>query len=363
MTSFTNVAVRILYDGYIYQLQRAGGINRYFSEIISRLPDDFVPVLYGREKPSLHAPSHRRLRCVSLPHLPRFLQLADRIILPKADLLHPTYYHLTDPLKWSSLRGPVVLTVYDFVFRRYGHLYERSEKLLRAQSEAIRRADMILCISESTRADLLEFFPECARNSRVVHLAASPLPPPSEKTPHGRPYFLFVGARGFYKNFRLAVDGVNALRHRGYEVDLVVSGPPWSADERLIYAGGEFGNFVKLIEYADDAHLAALYRHAVALVYPSAYEGFGLPVLESMSLGTPVIALRQSSIPEVAGSAGLLMDAEEANPEGFVDKALRLLDDDDYCRIVSDLCLQQASRFNWERTAAQTVLAYREAVS
>lgn len=352
--------MRIVYDGYIYQLQKAGGINRYFSELISRLPREFQPMIYGREKPALHPPRHSHLAWRSPLGWPRIGPVLDALRFPRGVAIHPTYYHLTEPLTWDSLRGPIVLTVYDFVFRRFGHLYERSGKLLQAQNEAIKRADQLICISESTRNDLLDAFPECADRTRVVHLAASPLPVPCEARPHEKPFFLFVGARVFYKNFKLAADGVCLLRQRGFDVDLLVVGPPWSEEEVTTYGSAEFRQFVRLVEYADDSALATLYRHAVALVYPSAYEGFGLPVLEAMTFGTPVVALRQSSIPEVAGRAGILLDPSEPTPEQFAEKAGRLLDNDEYRRGISALSVEQAARFSWEKTVAETLEVYRQ---
>lgn len=352
--------MRIIYDGYIYRLQKAGGINRYFSELISRLPGDCRPLVYGREKPALHPPYHSHLAWRSPLGWPCIGPVLDGLRFPRGVPIHPTYYHLTEPLTWDSLRGPVVLTVYDFVFRRFGHLYERSGKLLRAQNEAIKRADQLVCISDSTKDDLLDAFPECAGRTRVIHLAASPLPAPQEARPHEKPFFLFVGARVFYKNFKLAADGIRLLRQRGFDVDLLVVGPPWSDEEAKTYGSAEFREFVRLVEYADDSALATLYRHAIALVYLSAYEGFGLPVLEAMTLGTPVVALRQSSIPEVAGQAGILLDPSEPILEQFADKAARLLDDDEYRRGLSALSLGQAARFSWEKTVAETLEVYRE---
>lgn len=354
--------MRVLYDGYIYQLQKAGGVNRYFSELIRRLPEDFRPCLYSKSQPHLYPPEHRNFTRRAARDLPRWASWAWPFVVPESDLIHPTYYHLTKPLRWGKLRQPVVLTVYDFVFRHYGHLYERSGKLLEAQAEAIRRADLILCISESTRSDLLEGFPECESRCVVTHLAATPLPEPADAAPHGRPYFLFVGARVFYKNFHLAVQGVAELRRQGFDVNLVVAGPGWSEQERNAYEGKQEYQFVCLRDLASDAQLATLYRHAAGLIYPSEYEGFGLPVLEAMTFGTPVIALRTSSIPEVAGEAALLLEPAEATPEAVANCARRLLTDSALRADLARLSAEQARKFSWDKTASETVAAYRQLV-
>lgn len=353
--------MKIFYDGYIYYLQRAGGVNRYFSEIIARLPESDIPIIYCRPVSGLHFPTHPRLRRRTPPPLQSWLRGPLGWWASRSDVIHPTYYHLTDPLDWPRLKAPVVLTVYDFVFSKYGHLYERSGKLLSAQKIAIQRADLILCISHSTRRDLLERFPECEERSVVTHLAAN-IPDPGDKSPpHSKPYFLFVGARVFYKNFDVAVRCIGRLREQGYDVDLLVVGPAWNEAELRFLADTHAGEFTKLIELPEDAKLAHLYKHATALIYPSEYEGFGLPALEAMTVGTPVLALDSSSLPEVIQAGGILIPPQPDPAEAFADAALRFLSDSSFRSQTSQAARQQASKFNWDRTAEETFSAYRRA--
>jgi len=350
--------MRIFYDGYINQLQKAGGVNRYFAEIISRLPAAAQSTLFGAVPPALHAPKHAGLRNISPPPLSRFLKTPIHWWTSSFQIVHPTYYHLTPPLEWSGIRAPIVLTVYDFVFSKFADHYERSGKLLEAQQEAIKRADLILCISHSTRADLLERFPECEERSVVTHLAANV---PSAQDParaHPKKYLLFVGARVFYKNFDLAVRSVQLLRENGEDVDLVVAGPPWTAAEKKFLAEQRAGDSVHLWEFPDDEKLAALYRDAEVLIYPSQYEGFGLPPLEAMTLGTPVLALKSSSLPEVVGEGGILVDPQEGSPEAFAAAAARILQDASFRNQLALAAKVHAAGFHWDRTAAETFAAY-----
>lgn len=354
--------MKIFYDGYINRLQKAGGVNRYFAEIISRLPDSVRPTVFGEVKPSLHAPKHARLRHVSPPSFARHFKVPLAWWASSHQIIHPTYYHLTPPLEWTALRTRVVLTVYDFVFSKFAEHYNRSAKLLQAQQEAIKRADLILCISHSTRADLLERFPECEDRSVVTHLAAHVPPPRCESRPHAKRYLLFVGARVFYKNFDLAVRCVRLLRENGDDVDLAVVGPPWTDSERELLLREKADNFVTLWEFPDDEKLAALYRDAEALIYPSQYEGFGLPPLEAMTLGTPVLALKCSSLPEVVGEGGILIDPEEGSPEAFADAASRIIRSTQLRDKLSQAALAQAAKFDWDKTAAETFAAYTQAL-
>ncbi|MBJ7390089.1 MAG: glycosyltransferase family 4 protein [Chthoniobacterales bacterium] len=350
--------MRVLYDGFIFGLQGAGGINRYFSELISRLPSGDLPVVYGSFARSLQVPRHPR---ISVRRLFRFGRLAEPYAAKWAsgfDVFHPTYYHLTPPLAWSRVRSPVVLTVHDFTFERLGHRHEKSAKLLAAQKTAIGRADLIICVSRSTQADLHEFYPQAAERSRVIHLAAPELPagiPPEEDGP----YILFVGSRSFYKNFSLAVRALSALSKRTCGLRLVVAGTPWTESEiRLIHEEG-VGGLVTLVESPGDEQLAGLYAAAVCLLYPSEYEGFGLPLLEAMSVGTPVIALRSSSIPEVAGPGAILLDPCDASPENVADAMQQLLEEPSLREKLSSAGRKHASLFGWEYTASETIDAYR----
>ena len=351
--------MRILYDGYIFFLQKAGGINRYFRELITRLPSSARPTIYGSRKPALHLPSHPNLRWKTPPHFAGLLRTPLGWWSSSFDVFHPSYYHLTRPFDWRSLRKPVVLTVHDFIFSKYAHRYERSGKLLRDQEAAIRRADFILCVSHSTRADLLERFPDCEGRSVVTHLASNLPALGDSPCPHNRPYFLFVGARAFYKNFDLAIRAVELLNKCGREVDLLVAGPPWKDEEKKSLAERGADRFVKLFEFPPDETLASLYTHCVALIYPSEYEGFGLPPLEAMTQGAPVLALRTSSLPEVVGDGGILIDPQSATGEAFASAAAELLESALRREALSRAAIKQSRKFSWDRAALETYSAYR----
>jgi glycosyltransferase involved in cell wall biosynthesis len=355
--------MKILYDGYIYRLQKSGGINRYFQEIISRLPSECRPSVYTTTRPVLHSLDHKNLRFVPKPPMAHWLARPIRWLAGKFDLFHPTYYHLTEPLDWSVVRGPVVLTVYDFVFSKYANRYSRTEKLLVAQREAIQRADVLLCISNSTKSDLLERFPECESRCFVTHLAANVPKPTETRSPNSKPYFLFVGSRVFYKNFRLTLDAVALLRNEGSDVELLVAGAPWNDEELKLIDLTKAASWLHLVEYPEDQTLANLYQHAVALIYPSEYEGFGLPPLEAMTLGTPVLTLNTSSLPEVVGEGGILLDPLNAAPEDLAAAASSLLREPDLRTRFSLAARQQASKFHWDLTAEGTLAAYRRAIA
>jgi len=136
---------------------------------------------------------------------------------------------------------------------------------------------------------------------------------------------------------------------------------PFTPDpRRLAREQGVDERFVRFIGFVDEADKPALYRGAAAFVFPSRYEGFGLPPLESLACGTPVVGSDVSSIPEVVGDAGVLLSPDDA--EGMAGALIQLATDDDFRAELSRRALAQAARFSWERTARETLAAYRDVV-
>ncbi|HLB33146.1 MAG TPA: glycosyltransferase family 1 protein [Chthoniobacterales bacterium] len=351
--------MNILYDSYIYALQKTGGINRYFTEIIAGLPPSFHPFLFKKVEENIFAPHHPKLKNLWIPNSLRFSNALLALRMRSIDLIHPTYYHLCQPLLWENIPGKVVITVHDFTIARFAQRYSRSAKLIKDQTAAIKRADYIICVSHATRDDLLERFPECEMRSSVIPLASSlTLPNELMRNPFEKRYFLYIGARTFYKNFILTLHAFAVLQKKYADLQLVVAGPPWSDDEKqLIKELGIFDS-LNIVEYPDDLQLGALYRNAVALFYPSEHEGFGLPPLEAMKMGVPVIALKTSSLPEVVGEGGILIDPEHVSPSVLAEAAESLLNSESLWHHFSCEGLKQASKFSWEKTVQQTLNVY-----
>jgi glycosyltransferase involved in cell wall biosynthesis len=221
-------------------------------------------------------------------------------------------------------------------------------------------ADAILCISEATCEDVLAFYGVDPRRVRIVPLAHSatfrpiaegevPSPPPS-----ARPFLLYVGERHHYKNFMglLKAYGTWPMRR---EIDLVVVGRRWSRAERGEVAQRGLAGQVHLLTGVDDARLRWLYHQAAAFVYPSLYEGFGIPLLEALACGCPVVAARIPPTVEVAGECPFYFDL--IGPESLcaaLDAALAGGRDPERTR----RGLDQARRYSWDRAARQTLDIY-----
>lgn len=352
--------MKILFDTYIYQLQKTGGINRYFVEIIKGLPEDFYPRIFPKIEEKLFVPFHPKLKNFRIPPSLRWSSALLKWRMRSMDLIHPTYYHLSGPLTWNTIPGKVVLTVYDFVMMKFSSSYSKSEKIIKDQRAAIQRADYIICISNSTRRDLLEYFPECESRSCVIPLAGS-LRASQEGTnsPLQNKYFLYVGGRTFYKNFALTVRTFSLLWKKDKSLRLTVVGAPFNDEENNLLVQLGVQDAVILVEHPDDQVLSLLYQHAFLLFYPSEYEGFGLPPLEAMNMGVPVIALHTSSLPEVVGPGGILIEPQKAEPSVLADAVFSLLESESLYHQLSQSAIKQASLFSWNRTVEETLKIYK----
>jgi mannosyltransferase len=363
--------MKVYFDSLIFDLQRMGGISVYFGELIARmLRSDFdVRVIEQRRDNSnlvrrqLQIPPDRIVR---EPELPLWIarQSPIRLKLREPSIVHASYY------RTSYSRNAVnVVTVYDFAyeyFRRGLPKYVHSYR----QGKAIANADGIICISHSTRRDLMERHPGLDPETvAVIHLSASeqygPIAHAESQVPAALAsvagaqeggFVLYVGERGHYKNFDLAVEAVSLLKDRRL---LVVGGPALSVHEEELLARKMNGRYSHCGRVSA-TELNYLYNMAFCLLYPSSFEGFGIPILEAMQAGCPVVATNMSSIPEVAGDAGLLVD--EVSADVFLER-MRRLEDPAVRRAVITAGFEQAKQFSWDRTCEETRRFYRKVAS
>ncbi len=286
-------------------------------------------------------------------------------LLPDATLFHATE-HLLLPLRGI----PTVLTVHDLIFR---HLPEHHKPLNRWYLNATlplycRRADHIIAVSEATRRDLMVAYSLPAEKITVIHEAADPrfrLPAPGAvaraRTAYGLPeeYLLYVGTIEPRKNLPRLLHAWEPLYEAGTAPPLVIAGRRgWLADD--FYAALERSpcrEAVFFTGYVQDDDLPALYGGATAFLFPSLYEGFGLPPLEAMACGAPVICSNTSSLPEVVGEAALTVGPTETDA---LRAALhRLLSQPELQAELRARGLQRAAQFSWERAARETLAVYR----
>lgn len=265
-----------------------------------------------------------------------------------------------------------VVTVHDlthFKFPEYfGRLKVEFARL--AMANVVSKAKRIITVSRATANDLEELFPKAKGKIRVVHNGVSafwrPLAPAElaglEEIAGTAKYFLYVGNRKPHKNLARLLSAYSRLEKEEKTIGLVIAGASFSADDEVTRLKRRLGlrNLVE-IQDASDETLRKLYNGALALTMPSLYEGFGLPVLEAMACGTPVITSNVSSLPEVAGEAALYVDPYGA--DSIYGAMARLLNDHRLREELARKGLERARQFTWEDTARKTLAVYREVLA
>ncbi|MDI6809511.1 MAG: glycosyltransferase family 1 protein [Candidatus Eisenbacteria bacterium] len=320
---------------------------------------------------------------MALPDLPRLesrvspFSLRQQWVVPKAlrsidvAVYHSPYYLL--PYRPGV---PTVLTCYDLIPLAYPEYFSAGKRLIYrlAHMLALKRADAIVAISEGTKADLIRYFHVAPQRIFVTPLAAGAhfTPQPPERTiavkeKYGLPeeYVLYFGSNKPHKNLVRLVKAFAESKIGGpsSNVSLVIAGH-W--DERYPQAKEtamllHIEDRVIFLADVSENDLPVLYGGARLFVFPSLYEGFGLPVLEAMACGTPVVCSNTSSLPEVAGDAALLVNPLDVN--GLVGAINRVLSDDGLQKEMVEKGFNQARRFSWERTARETVSVYERVVA
>lgn len=361
--------MKIAYDHQIFGLQKHGGISRYFAELVENLRAD--PEIQPTVIAPVHINEYLRRNAIADKVIGRYLpfdfrgkgriaRAMNKALVPLAwlgqshDIIHETYYS-------KSPRGAArvrVLTIYDMIHELYPEEIPDSAQVIRAKRAAARRADHIICISETTRDDACQILGISPDNVSVIHLGCSLDGGLTTQSICDTvdPFVLYVGHRGGYKNFRVVLEAFGSSKVIGRDVRLVAfGGPRFSISEEVEIR--QFGLDGRVLwTSGDDAKLRAYYRAAIAFVYPSRYEGFGIPPLEAMAAGCPVVCSTAPSITEVVGNAAAFFAPDDS---GYLKTLIeRVVHDGKYRDELRAKGAQCVSRYSWARCAAETRALY-----
>ncbi len=371
---------RIAID-YTPAYEQGGGIGRYVRELTAALSAVDERTAYhlfvsGASRHRLPPPPASNFVWKPTPIAPRWLARVwqhARLPLPieaftgRIDLFHATDFVLPPTLPATR----TLLTVHDLSFVRVPQAASPALRayLNRVVPRSVKIADHILADSQATKDDLLELYNTAEdkvtvllsgvdeRFQRITDAAVLQ----QARAKYGLTdlnYLLSVGTVQPRKNYSRVIRALAGLREAGYDLHYIIAGGKgWLEDEmHQTIAETNLTDFVHLLGFVHDSDLPALYSAARALVMPSLYEGFGLPILEAMACGTPVITSNLSSLPEVAGSAALLVNPLHTDEIG---NAIRRIEsDDDYRTVLIDSGYQQARKFTWEKSARQLKSIY-----
>ncbi|HVT46031.1 MAG TPA: glycosyltransferase family 1 protein [Thermoanaerobaculia bacterium] len=280
------------------------------------------------------------------------------------DLFFGANYFL--PRSMSAVARRRVVTIHDLTFRRFPSLLQEETlaNLNREMTRELFRADGIICVSDATRRDVLRWFEVDPRRVVTVHSGLAELPEEGGDIPLQLPpaYLLFVSTIEPRKNLDVLLTAFEMLKDDGnYAGSLVIAGKiGWKSEATAArFRSSRWRDAIVHLDYVPYRWLARIYRQADLFVFPSHYEGFGFPLLEAMSCGTPAIAARTSSLPEIGGDAALYFDPDDAG--GLAAAIRRVISDDALRQELRRRGFRQAASFQWSRAAEETLAVFRRA--
>lgn len=275
------------------------------------------------------------------------------------NIFHPTYY---EPYFLGHLgQKPFVMTVHDMMHELFPQYVKRYNPTSRWKRQLVDRAAHIIAVSKNTKNDLIrQWHVDPDRIAVVYHGVGAPFTTIGGQV-HNGDYILFVGNRGRYKNWQCLAEAASAIVRRHSRIHFIcVGGGEFESGEKSTLARlGLENKFTQIA--ATDEELAALYRGARMLVFPSLYEGFGLPILEAFACGCPVVLSRASCFPEVAGEAAVYFDPEQ--PDDLARVVNNLLDSANHQAALREAGRARAARFTWQKAAQATLKVYESCVT
>ncbi len=369
--------LRIGLDGDILGRRRTGD-ESYLASLMRGLArvdrhNDYV--VFVRDQQAVSAMFQGLDRFAFRRITPRSIWLRHTVGLPlmlrrePVDLLHVQYF--APPFAPC----PILVTVHDVSFAVLPQLFTRRDRVLLQTlvPRSLRRADRVIVDVEHTKQDLIRTYDLDPARIAVIPLAADPQYGVldaeacrrriSEKLGFDGPFVLYVGTLQPRKNVTTLIHAYSLFRERtSHPHKLVLVGKPKYRFQPVLDAieASRFRDDIVLTGFVPEANLPAYYNAADVFVFPSLYEGFGLPVLEAMACGTPVITTNVSSLPEVGGDAALLVDPMDREAMG--DALERVLGSEEVARQMIHRGLDQAAKFSWDQTARETLAVYQDVV-
>ena len=377
--------MKIAYDAQIFSAQHYGGISRYFCESASRIvkkPGAQVTITaplhinayLSHLSPSIvsgfRAPRTDHFQKSNGVNYPRLalrglsLLMGDLMLRTiKPDIVHETYFF---PYRLGSTSARRVLTIHDMIHEKFAFSFPHADKTARYKALAAERADHVICVSESTRRDVQQILGLPSYKTSVIYHgfdlmksveSSADIFSLSVKSP----FLLYVGNRGGYKNFSRLLEAYGTSKQLKNEYKLIsFGGGAFNTVElKMMKALGVGDGKVMQIDGRDQL-LSKFYEGASAFVFPSLYEGFGIPSLEAMAHACPVVCSNTSSIPEVVGDAGEYFDP--ADIESIRTAIERVVGSDSHRQMLVEKGRERLKAFSWDRCAAETLEIYKKLI-
>lgn len=364
--------MKILFDYQIFSMQKFGGISRYYYELFCQFNkmDDIeykIPIILSNnnyisdKKTTKHIDIFSSYQFRGKSRLFSSVNRLNSIInisQNKYDIFHPTYY---DPyfLKYIGSK-PFVVTVYDMIHEKFKDMFPQKDKTSHYKELLVKKAAKIIAISENTKKDIIDIFGIDESKIDVVYLGNSMLVKTNISLNFKLPdkYILFVGNRSGYKNFERFIKSISKILSEDRDLYAICAGGG-IFNNNEIYLLSELKIKNKVLQYnVNDEELAYLYRNALAFVFPSLYEGFGIPILEAFACGCPVVCSNSSSFPEIAEEAAYYFDPYSENSINYA--IIKVSEDRKLRNELINKGYEKLKEFSWEKTAEQTKKIYED---
>lgn len=342
-----------IFDNIIFSLQNAGGISVMWSELLAQiLSKGEIFKCYEYSGATANLFRHDLQLNNKIIKQKRFNRVISQFLNVKVDIDSPFIFHSSYFRTCNNPNAINVTTVHDFIYEQ-----ERMNPKQRLRTwmnyRAIMNSDAIVCVSNNTRQDLFRILPGINPSKvSVIHNGASLDYYSLDKPPYLEysDYILFVGGRQSYKNFDFAIAAAKASGHK-----LLICGAPLRVDE-IFRLNQSLKDRYKIIVYPSNKELNKIFNSVFCLLYPSSYEGFGIPIIEAQKAGCPVIALGSSSIPEVLGEEGLLMNVLSIEE---VLCRINSLKSNQTRRNIIMAGFNNSKKYSWEKMATEYISLYQ----
>lgn len=361
--------MKILIDHQIFCIQQYGGISRYFNVLMKtndNLEVENTTVFTNnyylnldklKKYISFFFKNNFRGKRHILNYLNKYFSIA-KIKKGKFDIFHPTYY---DPYFLKYLNDkPFVLTVHDMTHEKLSEFCPKNDKTSSNKKILAHKASKIIAVSNSTKNDLIEIFGIEESKIEVIYHGNSMLLNDSLNSGINFPsnYLLFVGIRGGYKNFTLFIESISKLLNEDLSLSVVCAGGgKFNKKEKTLFKKLNIQSSVFQYDLNDNL-LAQLYTKAIAFVFPSLYEGFGIPILESFACNCPLICSNTSSLPEIASDGAEYFDPY--SKESIYQVVKKVIENKNIRNSIIKKGKERLKYFSWAKTALETKKIYED---
>jgi len=362
--------MKIFYDYQIFYNQKFGGPSRYFIEL-------YKNIIELKEDAKIFSPIHinHYLKDLKISEIQKgillkkkfklnfFFKFVNKFLTKKSlmkynpNIIHPTYYDISF---YKNFNKPKILTVYDLIHEKYHYLYNLKSNYL-PKEEAIRYSDFYICPSKCTQKDLIEYYNIKEEQTSVIYWA--PFIKKKKKTnlsefSRGKPYLLYVGNRHKYKNVNFMMKTISSSSEimKNYNI-IFFGGGNFRQHEKEFFKRLNFSDNQIILVHGRDQNLINLYHSASALIYPSLYEGLGLPILEAMNCNCPVITSYTSGMIEAGGNAVEYFDPQKN--ESLLEAIKNVLFSETRKKELVNLGKERIKLFSWEKCSKETLNIYK----